>query len=79
MDVVPLPPRGEWLTDVRSGRALRVSWHTEEGVAVLSTWRDGTCVSSVHLDPEAAAALIGLLAQGLASQADVPAEVAETA
>lgn len=74
MDVVPLPPRGEWFADARDGgRALRVSWH--DGVAVLSTWRADQCVGTTRLSSPDAARLIGALADGLAAAASglVPA------
>lgn len=79
MDVVPLPPRGEWFADARDGRALRVSWHAEQGVVILSTWRDDSCVASVQLEPAEAARLIGVLADGLAAQVSEPLEQVETA
>lgn len=37
---------------------------------VLSTWRDGGCVSTTRLTPDDAARLIGVLADGLASAVD---------
>ncbi len=68
MTVVPLPVRGEWFGDARDGdRALRVSWHPEQGCMVLSMWRDAACVASARLGPADTARLIGVLAQGLAS------------
>jgi hypothetical protein len=71
MAVVPLPPRGKWFGDARDGdRALRVSWHPEQGCMVLSTWRDAACVATARLTPADTARLIGVLAQGLASAAD---------
>jgi hypothetical protein len=76
MSVVPLPlgekvaPRGEWFADARPGdRALRVTWHLEMGCVVLSTWRDGGCVSTTRLSPDEAARLISVLADGLAAAA----------
>ena len=72
MTVLQLPARGVWLADARDeDRALRLSSHPEAGCVVLSTWRDGSCVASVRLDPEEAARLVGTLAQALADQ--VPA------
>lgn len=79
MDVVALPPRGEWFADARDGRALRVSWHPEHAMVVLSTWRDGACVASTQLDPLEAARLIGVLADGLAAQVPAALEQVETA
>ena len=73
MPVVPLPPRGEWLPDIRDGgRALRVSWHAELGCVVLSSWRGDACVGTVRLAPEDAARLVGVLAHGLATVATPP-------
>jgi hypothetical protein len=65
-----MPPRGEWFEDVRAGeRAMRVSWHLDMGCVVLSTWRDGACVSTIRLSTDEAARLIGVLADGLATAA----------
>ena len=72
MSVVPLPARGAWLADARdSRRALRVSWHGEQGCVVLSTWRDDTCVGTVRLTPADAAHLAAALADGLTAGASV--------
>jgi hypothetical protein len=65
-----MPARGEWYADARDGdRALRVSWHTDRGCVVLSTWKDGTCTGTARLGPDDAARLVGLLADGLAGLA----------
>jgi hypothetical protein len=40
------------------------------GCVVISTWRDGGCVSTTRLTPDEAARLIGVLADGLAAAAD---------
>lgn len=70
MPVVPAAPRGEWFADARPGdRALRVTWHLEMGCVVLSSWRDGGCVSTTRLSPDEAARLISVLADGLAAAA----------
>ena len=70
MPVTPLPLHGEWFADARPGdRALRVTWHLEMGCVVLSTWRDGGCVSTTRLSPDEAARLISVLADGLAAAA----------
>lgn len=70
MDVVALPPRGEWFADARDGdRAMRVSWHTELGCVVLSTWRGDSCVGTVRLAPADVARLVSVLADGLAAAA----------
>ena len=48
--VRPLPPTGSILLDARGDdRALRVSWHDEAGVVVLSLWRDNVCTGTFRL------------------------------
>jgi hypothetical protein len=42
------PMGGELFVDER-GNGLRVSWHPEDDVAVVSVWRDGSCVGTVRL------------------------------
>ena len=62
--VPPLPDGVEHFLDTRGGeRALRVSWHQEAGVVVLSTWRGHECVASFRLAVEDAPALIALLTE----------------
>ena len=71
--VVPLPPRATWLADAREdGHALRVSWHGEQGCAVVSTWRDGRCTGSARLTPAEVARLVAVLTEGLAEAAAAP-------
>lgn len=61
-----LPTAGEVFVDDRGdARTLRVSWHTEAGVVVLSLWRGGTCAGTFRLGVEDVPALIALLSQGL--------------
>ncbi len=67
-DVVVVLPLGRSvaLPDVRGQhRALQVTWHDDDAVFVLSTWRGGRCVATVRLAPTEAAALVGALADGL--------------
>jgi hypothetical protein len=67
MSIAPLPVTGVVVGDQRQGgRALRVSWHAELGVFVVSIWRDGACVGTVQLPPEDAARVAGTLVDGLA-------------
>jgi hypothetical protein len=50
LPVAPLPAAGEVFLDARGGeRALRLSWHDEAGVVVLSLWAGGTCTGSFRL------------------------------
>jgi hypothetical protein len=70
--VTPLPAAGEVFLDPRgSGRALRVSWHSEADVVVLSLWTGGTCSGSFRLAAEDVPDLIDALRDGLARSYDV--------
>ncbi|WP_139979822.1 hypothetical protein [Nocardioides litoris] len=53
-----LDPRG-------SDRALRVSWHAEDELVVLSLWRDNVCTATFRLGVDEVADLIALLREGL--------------
>ncbi len=65
--VVPIPRRGEVLLDARgSHRAMRVTWHHDVGVVVLSLWRADTCAATFRLPREAVPGLIDALVSGLA-------------
>ena len=62
----PLPSAGEVFLDARGGdRALRVSWHGEAGVVVLSLWRDGLCAGTFRLPLEEVPDLVDVLRAGL--------------
>lgn len=64
--VLALPARGDVLLDARgSGRALRVSWHHENEVVVLSLWHEGVCTGSFRLDKSDVGVLIDALVGGL--------------
>ncbi|RNL78826.1 hypothetical protein [Nocardioides marmorisolisilvae] len=67
-DIHALPAHGDVFLDARDdGRAMRLSWHTEAGgMAVLSIWRAGTCVSTFQLGREDIPDLIDTLVRGLA-------------
>lgn len=46
----PLPVRGDVFLDTRGqGRTMRLSWHEDHGVLVLSLWREGVCTGSFRL------------------------------
>ena len=45
-----LGPVGQLFLDER-GQALRVTWHAEHEVVVLSIWRADECVGTVRLPP----------------------------
>jgi hypothetical protein len=58
--------RGIVLDGRGEGRALRVTWHHEAAVAVVSVWRDDRCAGTVHVAADDVPALIAVLAEGLA-------------
>ena len=62
----PLPAIGEIFLDARGGdRAMRVSWHHESEMVVLSLWRDNVCAGSFRLAVDEVPGLIVLLREGL--------------
>ncbi|GAB3791615.1 hypothetical protein [Nocardioides ungokensis] len=62
----PLPEAGSIYLDARGGdRALRVSWHHEAGLVVLSLWRDNVCSGSFRLAVDEVPELIDMLRDGL--------------
>ena len=66
-----IPATGAVLLDARGeGRALRVTWHSEARIVVLSVWKDNVCTATVRLHPDQAASLIEALAAGLARRSD---------
>ncbi|HEX5018717.1 MAG TPA: hypothetical protein VFX15_14160 [Actinomycetes bacterium] len=65
--VSPIPQQGAVFYDPRDeGRFLRVSYHPEQQLFVLSWWRDSTCLGTFQLDPVEAPRLIHAIASGLA-------------
>jgi hypothetical protein len=61
----PLPKTGSVFLDARGGdRALRVSWHTEAGVVVLSLWHGNVCSGSFRLGVDEVPELIEMLREG---------------
>lgn len=70
--MTPLPATGEVFLDARGPeRALRVSWHAESDVIVLSLWQGGTCTGSFRLPAEHVPDLIEALRAGLVKSYDV--------
>jgi len=63
----PVPATGSVFLDSRGdGHALRVTWHSEAAVVVLSVWKDNVCTATVRLPPDDVVGLIETLAAGLA-------------
>jgi hypothetical protein len=62
----PLPQLGSIYLDARGAeRALRVSWHHDSGLVVLSLWRDNVCAGSFRLAVDEVPDLIAMLRAGL--------------
>jgi hypothetical protein len=69
MKVFALPSHRQLFADARGGdRWLRVTWHEEAGLVVLSLWRQSTCVGTVRLDRSQVAALVSALVDDLAGR-----------
>jgi hypothetical protein len=70
--VRPLPELGSIYLDARGiDRALRVSWHHDAGLVVLSLWRDNVCAGSFRLGVDEVPDLIAMLRDGLDQAYDV--------
>ncbi len=68
----PLPEAGSIYLDARGGdRAMRVSWHHDAGLVVLSLWRENVCAGSFRLAVDEVPELIALLRSGLDTAYDV--------
>jgi hypothetical protein len=65
--LVPLPASGDVFVDARDpDKGLRVSWHHDAGIVVVSLWRGHTCTGTLRLVPDDVPRLIAALAAGLA-------------
>jgi hypothetical protein len=66
--VAPAPLGAEFFLDARGGsRSLRVRWHREDGIVVLSLWRGPECTGTFRLAVDEVADLIEALRAGLDS------------
>jgi len=62
----PLPETGSIFLDARGGdRALRVSWHHDSGLVVLSLWRENVCAGSFRMSVDDVPDMIDMLRAGL--------------
>lgn len=67
-EVVAFPAQGEVFRDPRGGgRVMRLSWHTEADVAVLSLWQGDHCTGSFRLPLADVPRFVQVLVDGLAS------------
>ena len=74
-EVVALPVSGEILSDARGGdRWMRVTWHDEAGLVVLSLWRNDACVATFRLTPDQVPQLVNDLVSGLAARGARPTD-----
>ncbi len=65
-EVRPIPRLGGAVRDVRgAGRALRVSWHGEDGLVVLSLWDGPRCTGTVRVAAADVPTLVEALQVGL--------------
>jgi hypothetical protein len=66
--VAPLPACGDVFLDACAPeKGMRVTWHQEVGLVVVSLWRGNTCPSTMRLAPQDVPRLISALAGGLAA------------
>jgi hypothetical protein len=67
--------RGDLFLDARgNGRAMRLSWHPEADVVVLSLWRGETCAGTFRMPHEDVAAFVDALVDGLRDPVPAPAQ-----
>ena len=69
MHPVPFGAVGQLFLDDR-GQALRVTWHAEAGMIVLSIWRADECVGTVRLAPDEAHRLATFLDEATGARVD---------
>lgn len=60
----------------RDDTFMRVTWHPESNVFVVSHWRGEVCVAATRIPPDAAPDLVNLLVKGLAESARASSTVA---
>lgn len=77
-EVRPIPTLGGVVRDVRgAGRALRVSWHHDDGLVVLSLWDGPRCTGTVRVAAADVPALVEALQIGLHAETAAPDEVVD--
>jgi hypothetical protein len=68
-------PHGEVFLDARGqGRALRLTWHHEADVVVLSLWRDRFCAGTFRLSKADVNEFVDALVDGLRDESQVDAD-----
>ena len=56
----------------RDDTFMRVTWHAESNVFVVSHWKGDVCVAATRIPPEAAPDLVNLLVKGLSESGATP-------
>jgi len=65
-EVLPLPFQGEAFVDARGeGRSMRVSWHPDADILVLSLWAGGLCRGTFRLRADEVPELVRALVDGV--------------
>jgi hypothetical protein len=76
--VSPLPSNGAVFFDPRDpSRSLRVSFHADQGVFVLSQWRGSQCLATFRLAVDEAPQLMYALTRAMADGTAHPAALDE--
>ncbi|MEY2451759.1 MAG: hypothetical protein QOD92_1333 [Acidimicrobiaceae bacterium] len=57
----------------RDDTFMRVTWHAENRIFVVSHWRGEVCVAATRVPVDAAPELVNLLVKGLAESSEAPA------
>jgi hypothetical protein len=78
MDQQRTPRTGTVFLDPRGAdRSLRVTWHHDRQLVVLSLWRDNVCAGTFRLAADEVPDLISLLRRGLDDAYDAARERVE--
>jgi hypothetical protein len=64
----PEPARRALFTDAR-GAGMRVTWHAEHHLVVLSLWHGEVCAATFRMPPAEAARLAGFIVEHLGREA----------
>lgn len=71
-EVVAFPTTGEVLVDERGeSRFMRIAWHAEAGVVVVSLWQRDRCTGTFRLPVAEVPRLVQTLVDGLAQTAQL--------
>jgi hypothetical protein len=72
-EALPLASSSKWFTDPRTpDRRMKVAWHPEAGVVVVSLWTRDQCTATFRLPVESAADLMHLLVDAVADDQAPP-------